>query len=64
MKVTDSCQVSIYIEKFYRDLLPAMLWIWTCAIFFWEGRRNMILMLPKREGITYMCFLGRARELP
>ena len=34
MKVTNRCQVSVSIEKFYRDLLPVMLWIWTCAIFF------------------------------
>ena len=36
MKVTNRCQVSVSIEKFYRNLLPVMLWIWTCAIFFME----------------------------
>ena len=41
-----------------------MLWIWTSAIFFWEGRGNMMLMLPTREEITYMCLLERERELP
>ena len=45
-------------------LLLVMSLTWTCAIFFWEDRSNMMLMLPIEEGRTYMCLLERIRELP